>query len=96
MQGPHPPYKPKKNIIACKDPMCSAFHWPSQLECKVPNEQCDYEVGYADHGSSLGVLVGDFFSLQLTNGTLAAPRLAFGFVPLTLVCLPFLSFNRTY
>ncbi|RVX15987.1 Aspartic proteinase Asp1 [Vitis vinifera] len=77
-KAPHPPYKPNKGPITCNDPMCSALHWPSKPPCKASHEQCDYEVSYADHGSSLGVLVHDIFSLQLTNGTLAAPRLAFG------------------
>ena len=74
------PYKPNKNIVKCNDPMCSAFYWPSHPPCKSPQEQCDYEVKYADHGSSLGVLVNDFFSLPYGNGSVPGPSLTFGSV----------------
>ncbi|KAL0332611.1 UNVERIFIED_CONTAM: Aspartic proteinase Asp1 [Sesamum calycinum] len=45
--------------------------------CDNP-EQCDYEVEYADGGSSLGVLVNDFFTLNLTSGVRMSPRLTIG------------------
>lgn len=70
-------YHPKNNLVACKDPFCSAFHLPENVQCEA-NDQCDYEVVYADHGSSLGVLVTDHFPLRLTNGSLLGPRLIFG------------------
>ncbi|KAJ0025907.1 hypothetical protein Pint_08144 [Pistacia integerrima] len=71
-------YNPSNNVILCKDPLCSAVHLPANVQCETPNDQCDYEVEYADHGSSLGVLVTDHFPLRLTNGSLLGPRLAFG------------------
>ncbi|KAH9757066.1 hypothetical protein WN944_008202 [Citrus x changshan-huyou] len=70
-------YHPKNNLVACNDPFCSAFHLPENIRCEA-NDQCDYEVLYADHGSSLGVLVTDHFPLRLTNGSLLGPRLIFG------------------
>lgn len=76
-QAPHTLYKPKKNLITCLDPVCAALHGPENLKCEA-EEQCDYEVDYADHGSSLGVLVKDTFPLRFTNGSTVAPQLAFG------------------
>jgi hypothetical protein len=60
------------------------MHWLGNSHCKDPKEQCDYEVTYADQGSSLGVLVKDYFPLQLTNGSIIGPRLAFGWVSASL------------
>lgn len=71
-------YKPNNNVVTCVDPVCSAMHSPGSPGCKTPNEQCDYEVTYADDGSSLGVLVKDYFPIQFTNGSNISPRLAFG------------------
>lgn len=79
MQPPESLYHPKNNLVACNDPFCSAFHLPENIRCEA-NDQCDYEVLYADHGSSLGVLVTDHFPLSLTNGSLLGPRLIFGWV----------------
>ncbi|XP_051124079.1 aspartic proteinase Asp1-like isoform X2 [Andrographis paniculata] len=75
--APHSLYKPNRNLIMCQDPICTSLHADSQ-HCQSPNDQCDYEVGYADSGSSLGVLVKDSFPLKFTNGSNAAPQLAFG------------------
>ncbi|KAH7567908.1 hypothetical protein ACOSP7_009837 [Xanthoceras sorbifolium] len=71
-------YNPRGNRVPCKDPLCSAIHLPANLQCETPDDQCDYEVEYADHGSSLGVLVIDHIPLRLTNGSILGPRLAFG------------------
>ncbi|KAK9270453.1 hypothetical protein L1049_026033 [Liquidambar formosana] len=71
-------YKPNKNsAVRCNDPICVALHSPGK-PCKNPDEQCDYEIEYADHGSSLGVLVKDSFPLQFINGSHFAPFLALG------------------
>ncbi|KAJ8535716.1 hypothetical protein K7X08_023436 [Anisodus acutangulus] len=73
--APHRPYKPNnKNIVKCEDPICASLNHP----CHNPNDQCDYEVEYADHCSSLGVLVKDAFPVKLTNGTTFVPPLVFG------------------
>ncbi|CDY10133.1 BnaC05g03760D [Brassica napus] len=71
-------YKPKSNTVPCSDPICSALHWPKKPECQNPKDQCDYEIEYADQGSSIGALVVDQFSLKLLDGSSFVPRLAFG------------------
>ncbi|KAK6132290.1 hypothetical protein DH2020_033990 [Rehmannia glutinosa] len=76
--APHGLYKPKQNLITCHDPICTSLHGPGNHHCQAPQEQCDYEINYADYGSSLGVLVKDSVPLRLTNGTTVAPQLAFG------------------
>lgn len=65
--------------MACRDPLCLALHSPGTPRCDNP-EQCDYEVEYADGGSSLGVLLKDAFALNFTNGAQLKPRLALGLV----------------
>ncbi|KAI3777323.1 hypothetical protein L1987_47123 [Smallanthus sonchifolius] len=72
------PHKPNEDLVTCMDPLCASMHWPETLDCNSPKDQCDYEVQYADHGSSLGLLVKDSFPLQYTNGTVVKPLLAFG------------------
>lgn len=54
-----------------------SLHSSMDHRCENP-DQCDYEVEYADGGSSLGVLVRDVFPLNLTNGDPIRPRLALG------------------
>ncbi|KAH7681078.1 Aspartic peptidase A1 family protein [Dioscorea alata] len=81
-KGPHPLYKPTKNkLVPCQDPLCEAVQRATGMRdengCE-PNQQCDYVVGYADQGSSTGVLVRDGFTLRFSNGSLARPRLSFG------------------
>lgn len=71
-------YKPNNNLLHCVDPLCNAIEKLANSPCDNPNDQCDYEVEYADHGSSMGVLVKDFFPVRFTNGSLLGPRLAFG------------------
>nr|GEU92513.1 aspartic proteinase Asp1 isoform X1 [Tanacetum cinerariifolium] len=78
LPAPHKPYKPNKDLVACMDPLCASVHWPETHSCNSPKDQCDYEVQYADSGSSLGLLVKDWFPLQYINGSVAKPRLAFG------------------
>nr|GLL19748.1 aspartic proteinase Asp1-like isoform X1 [Ipomoea trifida] len=75
-KAPHPLYKPNNNLVGCKDPLCASLHSGDQ-KCETL-EQCDYDVQYADGGSSLGILLNDVFSLNLTNGVQIAPHLALG------------------
>lgn len=75
---PNLQYKPKGNIIPCSNPICTALHWPNKPHCPNPQEQCDYEVKYADQGSSMGALVTDQFPLKLVNGSFMQPPVAFG------------------
>ncbi|KAJ6939235.1 hypothetical protein NC651_005621 [Populus alba x Populus x berolinensis] len=70
-------YKPKNNRVPCASSLCKAIQ---NSNCDIPNEQCDYEVEYADLGSSLGVLLSDYFPLRLNDGSLLQPRIAFGWV----------------
>lgn len=76
--APHPPYKPSKDLVSCEDPLCTSLNGPVNKPCDNPDEQCDYEVEYADRGSSMGVLVRDSFLLRFTNGSIIGPRLMFG------------------
>lgn len=71
-------YKPNKNLIMCSEPLCTDLQRHTKNPCKTPDDQCDYEVGYADRSSSLGVLVRDSFPLRFTNGSRTSPQLAFG------------------
>ncbi|XP_022157721.1 aspartic proteinase Asp1 isoform X2 [Momordica charantia] len=76
-ETPHPLYRPSDDLVPCKDPLCMSLHSSVDHRCENP-DQCDYEVEYADGGSSLGVLVRDIFPLNLTNGDPIRPRLALG------------------
>ncbi|XP_038726301.1 aspartic proteinase Asp1-like isoform X2 [Tripterygium wilfordii] len=71
-------YKPKGNLVPCQHSLCAAIQAPETRHCKSPTDQCDYEVDYADTGSSSGVLVADILPLRLSNGSVIGPRLAFG------------------
>ena len=84
-QSPHDPYKPANNALSCHDSLCTFLQHPPNYPCHNPSDQCDYEIEYADHGSSIGVLVKDFFRLQVLNGSVARVSLAFGFVLLFVV-----------
>ncbi|KAG9149169.1 hypothetical protein Leryth_003164 [Lithospermum erythrorhizon] len=75
--APHSLYKPNKNLISCQNPLCASVNGPGNHHCE-DQDQCDYEIVYADQGSSIGVLVEDTFPLKFTNGTVVSPRLAFG------------------
>ncbi|CAH8384580.1 unnamed protein product [Eruca vesicaria subsp. sativa] len=77
LEAPHPLYQPSNDLIPCNDPLCKAMHLNGNHRYEAA-EQCDYEVEYADGGSSLGVLVRDVFSLNYTEGLRLTPRLALG------------------
>ncbi|XP_010547875.1 PREDICTED: aspartic proteinase Asp1 [Tarenaya hassleriana] len=77
VEAPHPLYEPSSDLITCNDPLCKALHSNGDRIYEKP-EQCDYEVEYADGGSSQGVLVRDVFSLNYKNGARLNPRLALG------------------
>ncbi|XP_050229980.1 aspartic proteinase Asp1 isoform X2 [Mercurialis annua] len=66
-EAPHPLYQPSNKLVSCKDPLCASLQQPGGRNCQDA-DQCDYEVEYADCGSSLGVLVKDVFLLNFTNG----------------------------
>ncbi|KAK9755652.1 hypothetical protein RND81_01G041100 [Saponaria officinalis] len=77
-KSPHQPYKPRNNVLTCEESMCTILQQPTNYPCESPNDQCDYEIEYADHGSSFGVVVKDSFSFELLNGSTGSPSLAFG------------------
>ncbi|KAK9062904.1 hypothetical protein SSX86_020094 [Deinandra increscens subsp. villosa] len=66
-KGAHPYYKPVRgNILSSKDPFCfDVQHYTKSGY----SSQCDYEIEYADHSSSLGVLSRDGLHLQAINGS---------------------------
>ena len=65
--------------MICEDPLCASLPPPgNSRNCEDNPDQCDYEVEYADGGSSLGVLVKDVFLLNFTNGKRLNPLLALG------------------
>lgn len=72
-------YKPNHNTLPCSHMLCSGLDLPQRRPCLDPQDQCDYEIGYSDHGSSLGALVTDEFPLRLENGSTTHPHLTFGF-----------------
>ncbi|KAG9458947.1 hypothetical protein H6P81_003455 [Aristolochia fimbriata] len=77
---PHPLYKPRKrNIVPCKDTACQSLHSQHPYPpCINDDDQCDYQIEYADQASSLGVLVRDSFLLQFANGSISRPYLVLG------------------
>ncbi|TYI92808.1 hypothetical protein E1A91_D02G096200v1 [Gossypium mustelinum] len=72
-------YKPQKHIlVSCEHPSCGVVHFPESPHCEKPDDQCDFEIDYVDHGSVLGVVVADVFSLIFMNGSLIHLPLTFG------------------
>ncbi|KAL6515525.1 NEDD8-activating protein uba3 [Orobanche hederae] len=71
-------YKHIGNPLICAEPVCDRSLQRPESPCQGPDEQCDYEVAYTDHGASIGVLVRDSVHLNMTNGAMVAPQLAFG------------------
>lgn len=79
-KGAHPFYKPTKgNLIPAKDSICVEVQ--SNLGtgyCEKNCYQCDYEIEYADHSSSMGVLARDGLQLTVENGSSINPNVVFG------------------
>ncbi|XP_010471942.1 PREDICTED: aspartic proteinase Asp1-like [Camelina sativa] len=71
-------YKPNHNTLPCSHLLCSGLDLPQNRPCADPQDQCDYEIGYSDHASSIGALVTDEFPLRLANGSAVNPHLTFG------------------
>lgn len=78
-KGAHLLYKPARgSIIPPTDSLCTEVQ-KNQRHGKHDNfQQCDYEIEYADHSSSMGVLVRDDLHLVTTNGSKANLNLVFG------------------
>lgn len=73
-------YKPNHNTLPCSHILCSGLDLPQDRPCADPEDQCDYEIGYSDHASSIGALVTDEVPLKLANGSIMNLRLTFGLV----------------
>jgi len=71
-------YKPNHNTLPCSHILCSGLDLPQDRPCADPEDQCDYEIGYSDHASSIGALVTDEVPLKLANGSIMNLRLTFG------------------
>lgn len=78
-KGPHTLYRPRKmDLVDCKEGICSAVQTGGTFGCKDKSRQCDYEIAYADGGSSLGVLMKDKMALLLSNGSVVQTKIVFG------------------
>ena len=53
----------------CSEASCSTIQVGSRFGCDKGFGQCDYDIKYADGGTSLGVLIRDRLALILSNGT---------------------------
>ncbi|QHN93998.1 aspartyl protease APCB1 isoform X2 [Arachis hypogaea] len=67
------PYNPNSNI-QCKEPLCAALN----RNCAPPTGPCKYKIEYADNEFCSGVLVRDFISFRLDDGSILHPQLGFG------------------
>ncbi|KAL9672313.1 hypothetical protein QQ045_028563 [Rhodiola kirilowii] len=78
-KGAHPLYKPiKRNIVPYKDSLCTEVQRNQQAGHCTTCQQCDYEIQYADHSSSIGVLARDDIHLMMSNGTRTDTDVVFG------------------
>lgn len=73
-------YKPTRGkLVPSKDSLCTEIHRSQKtLKCETC-QQCDYEIQYADHSSSLGVLARDELHLKSANGSLTKMNIVFGY-----------------
>ncbi|XP_010549131.1 PREDICTED: aspartyl protease APCB1 [Tarenaya hassleriana] len=78
-KGANPLYKPRKDkIVSSMDSLCVEIQRNHMTQGHETGHQCDYEIEYADHSSSMGVLTADELHLKLQNGSLAKLDLVFG------------------
>ncbi|CAN6478794.1 unnamed protein product [Victoria cruziana] len=78
-KGPHPLYRPSKGkIVPPGDSLCIELQADKNHKYCDACHQCDYEMTYADHGSSMGVLARDSLMLMIANGTLTRTTFVFG------------------
>ncbi|KAJ1384319.1 Xylanase inhibitor, C-terminal, partial [Sesbania bispinosa] len=77
--GAHVPYKPaRSNIVPSMDSLCLEVQKNQRNGYDEIFQQCDYEIQYADHSSSLGVLIRDDLHLMTTNGSKTKVNFVFG------------------
>lgn len=62
-----------------EDSLCSEVQKNQKRGYCESCEQCDYEIEYADHSSSMGVLARDKIALKFANGTWVPSSFVFGY-----------------
>ncbi|XP_042406392.1 aspartyl protease APCB1-like [Zingiber officinale] len=78
-KGPHPLYKPNRgNIVLPSNSFCMEVQRNQNYHYCDSCEQCDYEIEYADHSSSMGVLARDDMHIIDANGEKAKFSFTFG------------------
>ncbi|CAI0449596.1 unnamed protein product [Linum tenue] len=78
-KGANDLYKPQKsNIVPPEDSFCQEVQKNMKAEKCEACKQCDYEVEYADHSSSLGVLANDELHLSIENEESSKSKFTFG------------------
>jgi len=78
-KGANPLYKPTRGkLVPFKDSLCTEIHRSQKTQNCETCQQCDYEIQYADHSSSLGVLARDELHLKSANGSLTNMNIVFG------------------
>ncbi|KAJ8747063.1 hypothetical protein K2173_014441 [Erythroxylum novogranatense] len=79
MEGANALYKPRRgNIVPPKDSFCTEVQRNHKAGDCETGQQCDYEIEYADHSSSMGVLARDEQHLMSTNRSLTKFKAVFG------------------
>lgn len=74
-------YKPRRgNIVPPKDSLCMEVQRNQKAGYCETCPQCDYEIEYADHSSSMGVLARDELHLMIANGSLTKLNFIFGYI----------------
>ncbi|GAB4842770.1 hypothetical protein Ancab_012745 [Ancistrocladus abbreviatus] len=78
-KGPHPLYKPTRSkIVASVDSMCTEVQRNQKTSYCDTCKQCDYEIEYADHSSTIGVLARDELDVLSSNGSFVKLNIVFG------------------
>ncbi|MQM03276.1 hypothetical protein Taro_036048 [Colocasia esculenta] len=78
-KGPNPLYKPTKGkIVSPRDSLCLELQSGQNSRPCDTCHQCDYEIAYADHSSSMGVLARDNLKLMMVNQRQVSPSFVFG------------------
>ncbi|KAJ4830538.1 hypothetical protein Tsubulata_032097 [Turnera subulata] len=80
-KGANALYKPRRgNLVPSKDLLCMEVQRSLKSGyCETETcQQCDYEIDYADHSSSMGVLARDELHLTTSNGSLTKSDFIFG------------------
>ncbi|XP_037491663.1 aspartyl protease APCB1 [Jatropha curcas] len=78
-KGANALYKPRRdNIVPPKDLLCVELQRNQKPGYCEACQQCDYEIEYADHSSSMGVLARDQLNVMMANGSATNFNFIFG------------------